>query len=1071
MLNYKKNTIKILPQRKYTIEELRELNQLKLNALKKYHNSNLFVWLTKGFKGKTEDDAKRPIILILNKKELNSKLKLLKDLGIDTTKDKIKITHGIIKKLAEKGYSRLPEFIFNALYKVLEQNPEYNICVEPILDVVAYDLDSDNYFKIFSKAYYEVFKEDVLKTTFVEKTKQGYHIFLRLNNVIPNGRSIEFITKKEGKEFARYYNGKYEIVYPSIRVTNPKKLEGIPYIKLSDKELYELKTISLKDLRKLEIKIVKLLEKKGYKIREEVKKMLGVYKERKPHVRIGRAKINMPKNKEELLNAILNEVKKLNIEKGERSDWIFALTLLFKWCGLNYKDAFNILTSIEGIKTKFEDSSHNLDWYKTYEWNAINNANLAGIIGAFQQCPKIDKTNILDILERYKDRGGVIYNKEFYREFKEANKGSKLIKNIYYMVIEKEKRYYTFKYNIYRIIVDLRKKKNLMAEGKEEKEALEEATTKTIIEYPIFKLMDLKQFNDVTLNKKYVMVRGLITIKNNNIKSEFELRFEDITGLLNYVSTDATRNVIKKIKHALDVLLDAIEWFTNNRTYESSCLFRILEKENKLYLPMVEHHPTLHPYESDPTPDEYYKMLIETEYTEEEKKKLLKTLYKLNKPHNILVMAYFLSSLLTGVIDYEVTPYLILYGKSGKGKSKTARIFNFVDIKTDRLTEYQYKVYANGWGCGFGLLDECKKLKNELIQLLKENATSPLYNKKHGQKYKHIYKLCGILTCNDIFDLNTNNPDDLAGFLRRQLTYKVKDEDTIENISKDVRFLLKNRLKIQKIFIDWILSQNPKELKEVYENIEEEEQYKFIYFGLGLLFKFWIDNGFKVNKEYYKEILKMLKDSEREFKKDVMNDEGVVDIIHEVIYDRLIELVKSLPKGDKKLSIEDLEDWDILNYYAVELMKKEGYTIYKLERKNKIRIALQQRGLIKLLSVLKKKYKMNYPDKITLEWFANKLRENHKEFDIEIKQIKINGKKFNNCLVIDLLEDDEEYREDLNIKKEILEVIEKADTRGISTIEICDRLGLNEEVVERTLEELLWEGEVANPRPNTWIRM
>ena len=1074
MISYVENSIKNLPLEKYTIEELSELNKLKLEALEKYHNGNLFVWLAKGFKGKDEDDAKAPIVIMLDKKNLTSvDLNILKSLGYDVKKDKIKITQGIIKKLAEKRYLALPKFIFDALYKELESNPEYNIAVMPIGEVVAYDLDSDDYFEVFKKAYYEVFGEDVLKSTFVEKTKQGYHIFLRLNDFIPNGRTIEFITKKEGKEFARYYNGKYEVVYPSIRVVNVKELEGIPYTKISDKELYELKTISLEDLKKLEVKIVELLEKKGHKVRNEVKRILGIPTSEKLQVdneRTASTKattVEIPKSREDLLNTILNEVKKVDIEKGERSDWIFALTLLFKWCGLSCEDAFNILSKLKGINTKFEDSSHNLDWYKTYEWDAVENVNLAGIIGAFQQCPKIDKTNILDILESYKERGGVIYNKEFYREVKEVNKnGRKTIKSIYYMVIEREKRHYVFKFNIYKIIIDLSKKKELMSEGKEEKEALEEATTKKIIEYPIFKIMDLKQFEDVVLNKKYVVVRGLTTIRNNNIKNEFELRFDDITGLLNYVSTDATKEVIKKVKNALDVLIDALEWFANSRNYESSCLFRILEKEGRLYIPKVEHHPILHQYESNPTPEEYYKMLMETTYTEEEKKQLLETLHKLNKPHNILVMAYFLSSLLVGVIPYENTPYLILYGKSGKGKSRTARMFNFVDIKTDNLTSYQYKVNANGWGCGFGLLDECKELRNDLIQLLKENATSYMYDKKHGQKYRHMYKLCGVLTCNDIFDLKTNNPDDLAGFLRRQLTYKVREEDIIKGIGKDVKYLLKNRLKLQKIFIDWILSQNPEELKEAYEGIEEDEQYKFIYFGLGLLFKFWTDNGFDVNIEYYKEILKMLKEGEQQFKKDVMNDEGIIEILHEVVYNRLLELVKSLPKGKEKVSVEDLEDWDILNAYAIELMKKEGYTIYRTKKDEVIRIAIQQRGLVKLLSVLKKRFKMNYPDKINLEWFANKLKEDYKDYNIDIvKILRINGKQFKGALIVELPEEDENKE----IKEKIKKLLLKAGTRGMTTIQIADEIGLSEEETEKILKELHNKGEIDNPRPSIWI--
>ncbi|WP_456373181.1 hypothetical protein, partial [Methanocaldococcus sp.] len=113
----------------------------------------------------------------------------------------------------------------------------------------------------------------------------------------------------------------------------------------------------------------------------------------------------------------------------------------------------------------------------------------------------------------------------------------------------------------------------------------------------------------------------------------------------------------------------------------------------------------------------------------------------------------------------------------------------------------------------------------------------------------------------------------------------------------------------------------------------------------------------------------------------------------------------------------------------------------------------------------KKKFKMNYPDKINLDWFAYKLKEDYEDYNIEIKQIKINGKKIKNCLVIELPEEDETKE----LKEKIIKLLLKAGTRGMTTIQIAEDLGLSEEEAEETLKELHKKGEIDNPRPGIWI--
>lgn len=486
----------------------------------------------------------------------------------------------------------------------------------------------------------------------------------------------------------------------------------------------------------------------------------------------------------------------------------------------------------------------------------------------------------------------------------------------------------------------------------------------------IFRFKNIEQIRDIYLNKEYFSIENIITIKNNNIKSE-SLKIENITEILNYVGTDATKNFIKPDLENTDRIMKLVK-NACGKIKDKSCVFTIMENEDgTLKLPEVEYNPIMHPYSSMPGPDELFKKLDNVELSEEKTKDLLKCLTALNRDHNISTMAYFLGTLLVNVVKYETTPYLILYQGSNCGKTKTAELFDFFKVNSDGLNPYRYKNACNGWGCGFTLIDEPSKMNKQLIDHLKDMATSEKYNRvEQNTRKAYIYKVGGLIASNNIYEINTVNPEDLKAFFRRNVVLKLGETDKLSGIGNTMRYLDKHKTELKKIFIDFVLSQNSKELIKMYDAIEEEDaQYKFMIFSLKLLKRLFTHHGLEfISVSDIVRIIERMKETEKEFESDVLNDVNIVDMIEQIIYNDIVRRATGEDKDPLKFA-----KIETINKYTETVFKEQGYTIRYL-KDGKIRIGISKTGLPKLLSKLNKDYATNYPENVGLEYFVEKLR-------------------------------------------------------------------------------------------------
>jgi chromosome segregation protein len=517
------------------------------------------------------------------------------------------------------------------------------------------------------------------------------------------------------------------------------------------------------------------------------------------------------------------------------------------------------------------------------------------------------------------------------------------------------------------------------------------------IEYFIFSFKSAREIEDIFLNKRHYNIDSILTYRGNTVRTG-NYEGENLFNILDYVASGTVKLLYKNNDLAYKIL-SILKQIIHQKEITSSIL-TICEHDNKLVFPEVIKSPILHDYSSMPTPDEWYEQLNSITVSSDETKELLHQLTKLNKDHNILVMSYFLATLLNGLI-YPTIPYLMIYGSAGKGKTTTADIFKFFDIQTDRPTTYQIMKTCHGYACGFFLLDEPKSLSKDVIDMLKSLSTKPIYRRVYGKTgQKYVFKVGGIITTNNPYDIDTKTPDDLKGFLRRNIPIKIKETDYIEGITNTIEKLkTKGHLKIKKIFIDWILSQNPETIKEHYEKITkqyllekygidveggQELAYKFIVFGLELLNKLFNDNGIDdfINKNRIGQILHRIKEDEKEYVRDIMNDDNIVEMIEQMIFNDLLR-ISTMKDREPEL----LTSPDVINKYSELLYNTNGYTMYFVENKKKKRICINRTGLIRLIKRLNSEYGTNYPEQININYFMEKLRE--KDINAEIAQKRI----------------------------------------------------------------------------------
>ena len=153
----------------------------------------------------------------------------------------------------------------------------------------------------------------------------------------------------------------------------------------------------------------------------------------------------------------------------------------------------------------------------------------------------------------------------------------------------------------------------------------------------IFAFRDAQEIKDLFLNTNYYHFKNVFTYKY--IPKIEDYKNNNIYNIQNYIGADATK-IIKKRDYIRYEILKILKDFIKNRiSYKSSALI-LTKQDNKIIFPEVEKHPTLHEYNTIPTPEQLYKELINIDLSREEKETILKELSKLDRDHNILVMAY-----------------------------------------------------------------------------------------------------------------------------------------------------------------------------------------------------------------------------------------------------------------------------------------------------------------------------------------------------------------------------------------------------------------------------------------------
>jgi len=532
----------------------------------------------------------------------------------------------------------------------------------------------------------------------------------------------------------------------------------------------------------------------------------------------------------------------------------------------------------------------------------------------------------------------------------------------------------------------------------------------------LFTFKNVSKIHDIYLNKYYYSLKEITAVIGNKIISK-DIQLDSISDVLEYISTDAVKKYIKKDYSLIDVVKDVLKNAVSNISIKSS-LFVLTEYDNKIIFPSVEPAPTMFRSRSLPTPSDVQKML--STLNVKEKDKLLSYLIKFNKDHNILTEAYFIGTLLTKVINYENTPTLILYGDAKHGKTTIARYFNFTEVKTKAPTEPQIFRTCVGYGCGYNLFDEPSNFKRSICDMFKDCATAPEFKQSYGRDNETIlFKTGHIITCNHPYSINFENEEDVKAFLRRSITLKVngKTDNIPKELIKDsLDYLKNNTLELKKVFIDYLMTLNPTDLKNRYSTtIESDDQFKFIRFSLNLLKDFYKSHNISfLTSERIEQIISRLKDDGKEFETDIINDNNITDIIEEIIYNDFIKIATMQDKAPDKAVMHET-----MNKYSMQLFNLNKYTMFHTG--NTKRLFLNQSGLNNILPKLKEKG-INYPNKMKLTTFLDKLKSKGHNVDICKTRIGTDTNSVKDGLKIDIVLDYEGLKDNVDILSDIKQI-------------------------------------------------
>ena len=85
------------------------------------------------------------------------------------------------------------------------------------------------------------------------------------------------------------------------------------------------------------------------------------------------------KEKIDFWKIIKEKAVEIPVVEGKRSDWIFALTYTLKAMGKTAEEAYNEISKIPICASKLSEKKDPFDWWKKYEWDAVDSPSLSSI--------------------------------------------------------------------------------------------------------------------------------------------------------------------------------------------------------------------------------------------------------------------------------------------------------------------------------------------------------------------------------------------------------------------------------------------------------------------------------------------------------------------------------------------------------------------------------------------------------------------------------------------------------------------------------------------------------------------
>ncbi|ACX72457.1 Sigma 54 interacting domain protein [Methanocaldococcus vulcanius M7] len=599
---------------------------------------------------------------------------------------------------------------------------------------------------------------------------------------------------------------------------------------------------------------------------------------------------------------------------------------------------------------------------------------------------------------------------------------------------------------IYMNITGTQKKKNIV--------------TPVNMDIPIFQLHKCEKIYDPIDNKTVFYISGW-KLQGNEEKYVEIIDINDIGQLL----SSPIINLCKKYKELYMELKNVLKQIISQKAED--CIktegFAVITHNGHLTIPKRYKMPDTIFCEDL----EHLDRILTKDTDELIKEDLIKYLALFNKVHNLTTIGAFIASHLIHVIKPKIVSPVFIWGDSGVGKTSIAMLLSYVNPASSQTTSHQLMQKISGFRCGIVYFDEKIEYSSQLTQDLKYSATNCGYIHRISHNKKYVANVMFLATSNPQPKFKTRGLEDLKGLLRRAVFLKViKELDEIkdEKIDEAYEILDIYRNDLIKILLDELTSFSEKEIKDIYRQFTVREKYKLLLTGIELWKAICEKYNIKLNINY-DELIRRFEDSEKEILG--FGDISLLELIKGRIIEDAIHTARVLDVEGKDIVVR-VADKNVVK----SLLTSKGYAIYLKDKK--LYAILSVRGFKNLKDKIKE-----LPDLETKRDIESYLGQNGIEFEykntraygisikgffIEIKDIEID------------IEDDEENnisnsilksrQKQKNLEEKIIKTIEEAGE--ISFDELKEKIGLDEETLEKLIKRLIKLGDILEVRPNTY---